>query len=125
MFRRFRPSIVPRACCCTSHLCHRPMESAIWDRRHSRVGTGSTMRALFAMEVSRMVLGGGDAKELKELPPKCPAGNNRNAFIGGFRLWEKVNKQAQLMTSTPLKLTLNTEKFGKESEYGSTSRSNS
>ncbi len=26
-------------------------------------------------------------KKLKELPPGCRAGNNANAFLGGFRLW--------------------------------------
>jgi polyphosphate glucokinase len=27
-------------------------------------------------------------KKLKELPPGCRAGDNANAFQGGFRLWE-------------------------------------
>ena len=35
-----------------------------------------------------IVLGGGNTKKLKELPPGCRAGDNANAFIGGFRLWE-------------------------------------
>jgi len=35
-----------------------------------------------------VVLGGGNAKKLKELPPACVAGDNANAFIGGFRMWE-------------------------------------
>lgn len=35
-----------------------------------------------------IVLGGGNARELKELPPKCRLGDNANAFAGGFRLWE-------------------------------------
>jgi polyphosphate glucokinase len=35
-----------------------------------------------------VVLGGGNAKKLEELPPACIAGNNANAFIGGFRMWE-------------------------------------
>ena len=35
-----------------------------------------------------VVLGGGNAKKLKELPPACISGNNANAFLGGFRMWE-------------------------------------
>src|SRR5215467_12588939 len=35
-----------------------------------------------------VVLGGGNAKQLSELPPKCLLGDNENAFVGGFRLWE-------------------------------------
>ena len=35
-----------------------------------------------------VVLGGGNTKKLKELPPACVAGENANAFIGGFRMWE-------------------------------------
>jgi len=34
-----------------------------------------------------VVLGGGNAKELKELPPGWPLGDNANAFTGGFRVW--------------------------------------
>jgi polyphosphate glucokinase len=35
-----------------------------------------------------IVLGGGNVKKLAELPPGCRAGDNANAFVGGFRLWE-------------------------------------
>jgi polyphosphate glucokinase len=35
-----------------------------------------------------VVLGGGNTKLLKELPPACIAGANTNAFEGGFRIWE-------------------------------------
>ena len=34
-----------------------------------------------------VVLGGGNAKHLKELPPGVRLGNNLTAFRGGFRLW--------------------------------------
>ena len=40
-----------------------------------------------ALEPNDIVLGGGNVKKLKELPPGCRAGNNANAFLGGFRLW--------------------------------------
>lgn len=35
-----------------------------------------------------IVLGGGNSKKLDELPPACILGNNTNAFLGGFRIWE-------------------------------------
>ena len=47
-------------------------------------------RLTTALEPDDVVLGGGNVKNLKELPKGCRAGNNDNAFLGGFRLWEKV-----------------------------------
>ncbi len=41
-----------------------------------------------ALEPDEVVIGGGNVKKLKELPPKCREGDNANAFKGGFRLWE-------------------------------------
>src|ERR1700730_89332 len=41
-----------------------------------------------ALQPDYIVLGGGNAKELKNLPPNTRLGDNRNAFLGGFRLWE-------------------------------------
>jgi len=35
-----------------------------------------------------VVLGGGNAKKLNELPDGIEGGNNRNAFLGGARLWQ-------------------------------------
>jgi len=40
-----------------------------------------------------VVLGGGNIKKLTVLPPGCRAGNNTNAFLGGFRLWEDVQSR--------------------------------
>jgi len=34
-----------------------------------------------------VVLGGGNARKLDELPPNCRLGHNEDAFLGGFRLW--------------------------------------
>jgi polyphosphate glucokinase len=45
-------------------------------------------RLIAAIEPDDVVLGGGNVHKLKELPPKCRAGDNANAFRGGFRLWE-------------------------------------
>lgn len=41
-----------------------------------------------ALEPDYVVLGGGNAKKLKELPKDAELGDNANAFRGGFRLWE-------------------------------------
>jgi polyphosphate glucokinase len=41
-----------------------------------------------AVEPDYVVLGGGNAKKLRELPPKVRLGGNDNAFVGGFRLWD-------------------------------------
>ena len=35
-----------------------------------------------------VVLGGGNAKKLDELPEGVERGHNRNAFLGGIRLWQ-------------------------------------
>lgn len=39
------------------------------------------------LQAEYVVLGGGNAKFLKELPRGVRLGENANAFIGGFRLW--------------------------------------
>lgn len=36
-----------------------------------------------------VVLGGGNVKKLKRLPPQTRRGDNFNAFVGGFRLWQQ------------------------------------
>jgi predicted NBD/HSP70 family sugar kinase len=48
-----------------------------------------------ALEADYVVLGGGNAKLLKELPPGAGLGDNSTAFIGGFRLWEEPGEQAK------------------------------
>src|SRR5437899_3644874 len=50
-------------------------------------------RLIAALEPEDVVLGGGNVKKLKELPPGCRAGNNANAFAGGFRLWQKTSRR--------------------------------
>ncbi len=42
-----------------------------------------------ALEADYVVLGGGNARLLKKLPPGCELGDNANAFRGGLRLWQK------------------------------------
>jgi len=45
-------------------------------------------RLIAALQPSDVVLGGGNVKKLKALPPNTRLGNNANAFDGGFRLWD-------------------------------------
>lgn len=41
-----------------------------------------------ALQADYVVIGGGNAKFLKDLPTGARLGNNTNAFRGGFRLWQ-------------------------------------
>jgi len=46
-----------------------------------------------ALGAEYQVLGGGNARSIKsKLPADVRLGDNRNAFVGGFRLWEKKTK---------------------------------
>jgi len=45
-------------------------------------------RLAAAMEPDEIVLGGGGVAELHALPDGCRRGENENAFLGGFRLWD-------------------------------------
>jgi polyphosphate glucokinase len=44
-----------------------------------------------ALQADDVVLGGGNAKLIKKLPPNVRQVDNSNAFLGGYRLWEKPN----------------------------------
>ena len=86
-------------------LAHLPYRKATFEdyvgiRGLKRLGKKKWRRAVFdvvarltaALEPDYVVLGGGNVKRLKELPPKCRAGDNANAFLGGFRLWESADR---------------------------------
>lgn len=47
-------------------------------------------RLIAALEPEDVVLGGGNVRKLDKLPRGCRGGDNANAFLGGFRLWEKA-----------------------------------
>ena len=46
-----------------------------------------------ALQADYVVVGGGNARLLKKLPPKTELGDNQNAFRGGFRLWQEPKGQ--------------------------------
>ncbi len=57
-----------------------------WSRHFKRVIT-------FINEVfhaDNIVIGGGNARKLRNLPPVCRIGCNADAFVGGFRLWQEI-----------------------------------
>lgn len=56
--------------------------------RHVIYGLGHMLEVF---HVDDVVVGGGNAKKLKDLPAGCRAGDNANAFIGGFRMWEETS----------------------------------
>jgi polyphosphate glucokinase len=48
------------------------------------------VRLTAALQPDEVVIGGGNAELLKDLPPGCRLGDNADAFRGGFRIWEKA-----------------------------------
>ena len=64
----------------------------IWGKKKWRSHVADVVeRLVAALEPDDVVLGGGNVKKLKKLPPGCRQGDNANAFVGGFRLWEDAN----------------------------------
>ena len=62
-------------------------------KRWRRYVAEVTAYLIAALEPDDVVLGGGNVKKLNELPPGCREGDNANAFLGGFRLWEKASRR--------------------------------
>src|SRR5262245_3176477 len=61
-----------------------------WRRAVEDVG----VRLKYALQAEDLVLGGGNAKFLKKLPPDTRLVTNANAFVGGFRLWNQEAPRA-------------------------------
>src|SRR3984957_461801 len=55
-------------------------------------------RLVAALEPDDVVLGGGNAKMLKELPPTCRLGDNTNAFRGGFLMWRDTPRSGKSLS---------------------------
>jgi polyphosphate glucokinase len=79
------------------HLPYRKatFEDYVGEAARARVGHKRWRKAVFetighfskALLPEYVVLGGGNARDLGELPPNCRLGHNEDAFLGGFRLW--------------------------------------
>jgi polyphosphate glucokinase len=65
-------------------------------RKWRRYVSDVVRRLIAALEPDNVVLGGGNVKNLLQFPAGCEAGDNDNAFVGGFRLWERANKNHSL-----------------------------
>ena len=67
-------------------LCRQALErdKAVW--RRSVVEAVVTLKAAFLADY--VIIGGGNAKRVKELPPGCRRGGNHNAYFGGLRMWD-------------------------------------
>jgi polyphosphate glucokinase len=71
-------------------------EDYVSERARRRVGKKKWRKSVFevvqrltaAMEPDEVVLGGGGVDALDGLPPGCRRGDNGNAFVGGFRVWD-------------------------------------
>jgi predicted NBD/HSP70 family sugar kinase len=87
-----------------AHLPYRKKtyEDYVGDRALNRLGKKKWRRYVAdvvtrlkdALEADYVVLGGGNSKNLKTLPAAAVLGDNRNAFIGGTRLWKEKTKRA-------------------------------
>jgi predicted NBD/HSP70 family sugar kinase len=75
----------------------RTFEDYVGERGRERLGNRKWRQAVneviadlqVAFEADRIVIGGGNAVRLKRLPRDVRVGDNRNAFIGGLRLWQQ------------------------------------
>ncbi len=57
-------------------------------QKHWRKAVLETIELLSAALLpDYVVLGGGNSRDLDDLPPNCRIGANEDAFLGGFRLW--------------------------------------
>jgi polyphosphate glucokinase len=71
-------------------------EDYVGERGLKKLGKKKWTKAVFetveqlsaAMEPQEVVIGGGGVDNLDELPEGCRRGENENAFLGGFRLWD-------------------------------------
>jgi polyphosphate glucokinase len=66
--------------------------------RHVAFGVARLIDALYPDDV---VLGGGNAKKLKKIPRGCRKGDNANAFLGGFRLWDEATDRRRPTNAKP------------------------
>ena len=75
----------------------RSYEAYVGERGYRRLGARKWRKAVAAvveqlrsvLEADYVVLGGGNVRKLKKLPRGVHRGDNRNAFVGGVRLWEQ------------------------------------
>jgi polyphosphate glucokinase len=82
----------------------RTFEDYLGERGRRRLGTAKWRRHVnevieqlrLAFETDYVVVGGGNAARLTRLPRSARPGDNRNAFIGGLRLWGRGGMPVRL-----------------------------
>src|SRR5580693_2578627 len=82
----------------------RTFEDYVGERGRERLGNKKWRHAVneviadlqAAFQTDYVVIGGGNAPRLKKLPRDVRMGDNRNAFVGGVRLWQKGPGRLQL-----------------------------
>jgi polyphosphate glucokinase len=93
------------------HMCykkHRTFEDYLGEQGRKRLGNKKWRKQVLkavtqlstVLEADYVVLGGGNAKRLKRLPPNSRLGNNHNAFVGGLRLWQHGDDPPVVMPAT-------------------------
>jgi len=55
------------------------------------------------LQVDYVMLGGGNTKRLKGVPPGVRLGTNENAILGGFRLWSEPARKPHRPRGTRLR----------------------
>ncbi len=86
----------------------RSYEDYVGERGYRRLGTKKWRKVVGAiveqlrtvLEVDYVVLGGGNSRKLKTLPERVYLGDNRNAFVGGVRLWDRPSEDDMLVVRT-------------------------
>jgi polyphosphate glucokinase len=87
----------------------RTFEDYLGERGRRRLGNakwGRTVRDVIgqlrpAFEVDYVVVGGGNAARLTRLPRYARRGENRKAFLGGLRLWQRGGRPVYLPGERP------------------------
>ena len=77
----------------------RTYEEWIGERARKKLGGKKWRRAVCkvvtklsaVLEVDNVVIGGGNARKLKRLPKNARLGSNEFAFLGGFRVWRRLD----------------------------------
>ncbi len=59
-------------------------------------------RLAAALAPDDILIGGGNARKLAELPPGSRLGDNGNAFLGGLRLWDQAGERQPGPAAAPL-----------------------
>lgn len=100
-------TLIIDGCLVAMEVQHMPFRKAtfedyVGERGLERLGVKRWRKALLAVidvyvsafSPDYVVLGGGNAVKLDELPPNCRLGHNEDAFLGGFRLWVDAPSEA-------------------------------